>query len=268
METRQTEIPAQIARLVVVSDLHAFIEPLEALDRILDAQPEPTQVIVAGDILYGGANPLETLDWVRRRAGGLAVTGNHDDFGDDGARRPRPEPQPIFTEAGALQRMDAAQRAYFLDLPRMLDLRWRGQRLRILHGHKLMDWKTTPARVVAQCADPAFALTVVGHTHFPFVRAHKDVLVANAGTTCLPIFGWMRPDGLIVSQDDDPLFVSRTGVYSSYLAITVQDGALHVTVEPFDFDRNRALERLHAAGDTRTATRSIWMKSGVYCFEV
>jgi diadenosine tetraphosphatase ApaH/serine/threonine PP2A family protein phosphatase len=61
-------------RLLIVSDIHANIDALEA---ILDAAPGYDEIIDLGDVVgYGGA-PNETLDRVRTFAG-LHVRGNHD----------------------------------------------------------------------------------------------------------------------------------------------------------------------------------------------
>ena len=69
VQTRRIEVSKDVDCLAVVSDLHSFIEPLEALDVELAARPGSTQVVVAGDIISGGANPVEVVAWVRANAG-------------------------------------------------------------------------------------------------------------------------------------------------------------------------------------------------------
>lgn len=61
-------------RLLVISDIHANLEALEAC---LDAAPEYDQVYNLGDIVGYGANPNETTAR-SRELGSIFVRGNHD----------------------------------------------------------------------------------------------------------------------------------------------------------------------------------------------
>ena len=54
METKRVEVNGDVDSLLVMSDLHSFIEPLEILDGIIASWPGSVQVVVAGDILSGG----------------------------------------------------------------------------------------------------------------------------------------------------------------------------------------------------------------------
>jgi diadenosine tetraphosphatase ApaH/serine/threonine PP2A family protein phosphatase len=61
-------------RLLILSDIHANLEALEAC---LDAAPEYDQVYNLGDIVGYGANPNEVTDR-SRELGAIFVRGNHD----------------------------------------------------------------------------------------------------------------------------------------------------------------------------------------------
>jgi len=61
-------------RLLVVSDIHANLEALEAC---LDAAPEYDQIYNLGDIVGYGANPNEVTAH-SRELGSIFVRGNHD----------------------------------------------------------------------------------------------------------------------------------------------------------------------------------------------
>jgi predicted phosphodiesterase len=61
-------------RLLVISDIHANLEALEAC---LDAAPEYDQVYNLGDIVGYGANPNEVTER-SRKLGSIFVRGNHD----------------------------------------------------------------------------------------------------------------------------------------------------------------------------------------------
>ena len=65
-EVASVVVSDEIDRLVVVSDLHAYREPLEVLDQHFQAQPIVSQVLVNGDILEGGLDAIETVAWVRK----------------------------------------------------------------------------------------------------------------------------------------------------------------------------------------------------------
>ncbi len=58
-------------RIVIVSDLHANLEALAALDPAYD------KLWVLGDLVNYGPDPVQVLDFVRRHAA-LVVRGNHD----------------------------------------------------------------------------------------------------------------------------------------------------------------------------------------------
>jgi diadenosine tetraphosphatase ApaH/serine/threonine PP2A family protein phosphatase len=64
----------QNLRLLVISDIHANLEALEAC---LDAAPEYDQVYNLGDIVGYGANPNEVTER-SRELGSIFVRGNHD----------------------------------------------------------------------------------------------------------------------------------------------------------------------------------------------
>lgn len=83
LKTKMYALGDDSERLIAVSDLHALIRPLDAIDGILDGLKEKFQVIAAGDYLVNGLQLRETLDWVRRRCGKLAIHGNHDRGGID-----------------------------------------------------------------------------------------------------------------------------------------------------------------------------------------
>ena len=52
--TAEVDVDPAIQRLVIVSDLHGYKEPLDALDQWLDQLTEPCLVFVNGDIFEGG----------------------------------------------------------------------------------------------------------------------------------------------------------------------------------------------------------------------
>ncbi len=118
MQTRRIEVEADVDSLLVISDLHSFIEPLHALDVELASRSGSHQVVVAGDIISGGANPAEVVQWVRTNAGEFAALGNHDEtalLGGEGEH-------PPYSEAGGFLRLNREQAEYYQSLPNVLEL--------------------------------------------------------------------------------------------------------------------------------------------------
>ena len=250
-----------IERLVVAGDLHAFIEPLHEVDRIIGESPERTQVIVAGDILLGGANPTETLEWVRVRADKFAVPGNVecallDNPGNKTLQR-------------TFSQLNARQIEYLRGLPHVLHLSWHGMRIQVLHGHRTrsgesVPWQSRPSELLDRFADLAVNLTVVGHTHYPFVSEKDGACVANCGSTSQLILGRQEKDGTVVAQGDEPVFTPVSEIYSTFLSIAAENGQPRATVERFDYDRRAAIRRLRETGEANVEAREAWLMTGVH----
>lgn len=266
MQSKRIELKSHVDSLLVMSDLHSFIEPLQVLDGKLASCPRSVQVIVAGDILSGGANPIETVEWVRRHAGEFAVLGNH----DEASLREEEGDHPPYTEAGAHQRLDQQQIEYMQALPCILELTWKGTLIRVMHGHRTssgesVSWMAKPSEMLTRFADPAVAITVVGHTHYPFVAEQDGCRVANCGSTSGLLLGLQHQDGSISPWGDDAAFKAPSEIYSTFLSIIFERGELQTTIEHFDYDRAKAIRRLREEGDPNVENRKLWLETGVVC---
>jgi len=102
------QVEDDVERLLMVSDLHGFVEPLKVLDGIFAACPNKQQVVAVGDYLVNGGRPAETVEWVWQHAGEFAVTGNH----DQAALRGAEGEHPPYTEPGAFLCFSGEQRDY------------------------------------------------------------------------------------------------------------------------------------------------------------
>ncbi|MBI3986921.1 MAG: metallophosphoesterase family protein [Lentisphaerae bacterium] len=267
MSVQTITLDDRIERLIVVSDPHSFIEPLWAVERCLAASQAPFQVASTGDFLYGGLNPVEVVDWMRRHAGAFAVTGNHD---EERPEHPGLE-SPPYTVAGALARLDVGQREYLRSLPPWVDILWRGRRIRLQHGHRTpagreIHWTSRPSQLWNFLADAGVDLVVMGHTHFPFAENRNGRWLANAGSVSQLILGWKQADGRIVPQSDEPHFTSTSGIYNTYLSVTAPDGTLSPVVERFDYDRKAVIRRLHEAAFPHMDLKQLWIETGLFCF--
>ncbi|WP_457641392.1 metallophosphoesterase family protein [Persephonella sp.] len=65
-------------RIAYISDLHGNIHAVEALERDLKNE-KVDEIRCLGDILNFGANPKETLDWVKENCS-IVLRGEHDTF--------------------------------------------------------------------------------------------------------------------------------------------------------------------------------------------
>ena len=65
--------------LLIVSDIHGFVRPLEVFDALHAAMGGRSQIVFNGDMCTAGLWPAEAMQWTQRNAGELAVLGNHDE---------------------------------------------------------------------------------------------------------------------------------------------------------------------------------------------
>lgn len=254
--TAQVEVSAATDRLVIVSDLHGYREPLEAIDRWLTQLSESHLVFVNGDIFEGGIDGRYAVEWTMRRATGRTTRGNHDSaiFRYLDADPSPGKRAPDDTELAAYREMTPDQLEFVKSLPDILDVHWRGHSLRLMHGHfnlrtpETTNWRLRPAELSKLFADPAVDLTVIGHTHYPFIYQGAAGALANPGTVAVPLFRYRDPSGLEIDRRVDDPDLSVNDSRPSFLTVTQADGRLQPRIERFDYDREGLLRR-HAARD-------------------
>ncbi len=254
--TAAVDVDPAVRRLVIVSDLHGYREPLEALDQRLTRFTEPSLVFVNGDIFEGGIDGLYALEWTMRRAADRTTRGNHDsaifeflDAGPSSSERALDD-----TELGAYREMTPEQHEFVKSLPDILDVRWRGYSLRLMHGHFNLrtpartNWRLPPTELSELFADREVDLTVIGHTHHPFVSQGAAGAVANPGSVAVPLFRYRDHSGREIDRRADDPNLSVDDSRPSFLTVTEADGRLQPRLERFDYDRQGLLHR-HAARD-------------------
>lgn len=173
-------------RLLVLSDIHANID---ALDAVLGAAPADTwdRVVVLGDLVGYGAEPNEVVDRVRALDPIAIIRGNHDKAAcglDDGSSF-----HQIARSAAAWtgETLTAGNRAYLRALPPgplLVD-----PDIEICHGapfdedHYIFD-SDDAVKALAVTARP---LCLFGHTHQPVVFAQRgdrlEAVVPEGGET-------------------------------------------------------------------------------------
>ena len=246
MEAQTAHVDDSVDRLVIVSDLHAYREPLAAFEECLAALPGRSQVCVDGDLFEGGIDPAETVSWVRKHAEGFAARGNHD-AGVLGERLDGDFPPD--TERGAYAKLNADQIRFLRELPDALLIQWRGRSIRMMHGHRTPSgqpghWLWVPDESMKAFGDASVDLTVVAHTHFPFIMRLSGGLLANTGSLSVPIVEVRMADGSVHYQSGDERSPANGDFRSSFLSVTEAAGGLEVEIVRFDYDREAALRRL------------------------
>ena len=252
--TARVDVSAATERLVIVSDLHAYREPLEAIDQWLARMTDPYLVFVNGDIFEGGIDGRFAVAWTMRHATGRTTRGNHDSaiFEYLNAEPPPDRAAPDDTELRAYREMTPDQLEFVKSLPDVLDVHWRGHSLRLMHGHfnlrtpERTNWRLRPAELSELFADPAVDLTVIGHTHYPFISQSAAGAAANPGTVAAPLFRYRDPSGREIDRRADDPDLSTDDNRPSFLTVTEANGQLQPRIERFDYDRERLLRR-HAA---------------------
>lgn len=187
--------------VAVLSDIHANLEALEAaLD---DARRRgAVAVLVAGDLVGDGPDPAEVVDLLRRSSFPV-VRGNVDDKVVETARLSKAE-QAALSEKRRKADVVRTVRAlgpgaleWIGALPETLTLRFAGRHLLLVHGSPLgiTDYvfpSLTPAALEAKLGPGRPDVLACGHSHIPFARRIRGVLVVNAGSVGRPIDGDAR----------------------------------------------------------------------------
>src|SRR5687768_8220689 len=229
LRTHTHQLDDAIDRLIVVSDIHAHLQPAVALDEMRQRIGERHQIVFNGDLCFGGVRPAEVVQWVRAVAGPLATLGNHDEAM---LTKTEADAAPPYTEAGAYQRLSGDERRYCRELPHRLILEWRTKRIVLMHGHVTPDgkpasWQATPEEQASLFDDESADLCLMGHTHYPYTlrRGHRQF--ANSGSMAAIILATVdgvafrpqsgrptlepdadcRPSCLLVTHDPNDLVV-------------------------------------------------------------
>ena len=258
-----------IDRLLIVSDIHGYVRPLEVFDALHAAMGGRSQIVFNGDMCTAGLWPAEAMQWTRRNAGELAVLGNHDEEILQGAPIEGAEGGHLhFTEAGAYQPFSDEARDYFRRLPDRLVLSWRSKRIVLMHGHinadgKAVSWRASPEEQSAHFVESDADLCVMSHTHYAYVRQHGGTICANSGSMSLPFIGVQDEQGLHlhsgkaeISPDDD--------FRCSFLVVTAPDGELQVEIVRLDYDRQAELQDHHQTSSPIASRVTQMLLEGIF----
>ncbi|HCN07100.1 MAG TPA: hypothetical protein DIT01_04140 [Lentisphaeria bacterium] len=271
IESTAIDLDASIQRLIIVSDLHAYREPLEAVDLYLGELTDQYRVFVNGDLFEGGVDAAATVEWVRRHATGRTTRGNHDSrvfaYRSNQVDQDPPSQWAPDGELGSYETLGSDQVQFVADLPDQLMVRWRDKKICVLHGHQnakdtnYTSWRSTVDQLMDTFHDTGVDLTVISHTHYPFVRERDGSWLANCGSVSVPICRFRTADGAIENRCAEDDSVSSDDAQCSFLNITESGGALDVQIVRFDYDRRGMLDRYsrHDGLSMSPALRERWI---------
>lgn len=168
-------------RILIVSDLHANLEALQALPGDFD------RLWVLGDLVNYGPDPSAAIRWVRER-GGLVVRGNHDHaiaYQEDPRCSARFRRMAEETGRHTRSVLDDEEIAFLRGLPLKAECEVAGVRCLLCHAapsDPLYEYR--PPDSEAWSTDPADYTGVVwtGHTHLPFERNCGTRTIVNPGS--------------------------------------------------------------------------------------
>lgn len=218
-------------KIAVLSDVHGYFAALEAVVDDIERW-RPDVVVVNGDVVNRGPRPCDAWHFVnqRREADGWLVTrGNHEDYVTEWLK-----PDDVRQENHVMSRWTFGQlgretTAVLATLPKIETIHHpQGGEVRAVHASmkhtRYGIWHHSPDEEVRQQIDPAPAVFLTGHIHYPFVRQLDQTLIVNSGSA-----------GTLCDQGD---------LRASYAQVVWHKGAWQAEIQRVPFDRERA-DRAH-----------------------
>jgi len=176
-------------RVLIISDLHANLEALNALPSDFD------QLWVLGDLVSYGPNPAEVIEFVRENAA-MAVRGNHDQsvgFDEDPRCSARFRTMAEETRRYTRSVLSEEHRKYLRNLPLKATMAVEGTYFLMCHAvpsDPLFEYRRADSPLwLADDVGTAINIELVGHTHVPFSRRLETRLVVNPGSVGQPKHG-------------------------------------------------------------------------------
>ncbi len=222
-------------KVALIGDVHANLPALEAVLDDVRARGM-RRIWNAGDSTGYGALPDDCLRLLRD-VEAESILGNYDrkvlQFPEKRKKwREKKTPEKFLAFRWAYENLSNEGREWLRSLPDEIRLEAEGFRILITHGSpESEDEHLRPATLESRLAELAVIadadVVICGHSHEPFHRCVGGVHFINPGSVG-------RPEG------GDP----RTG----YATLTLSRGKLTVTHHRLDYDVDRAVEAIRAAG--------------------
>jgi predicted phosphodiesterase len=187
-------------KIAVLADIHGNLPALERVAAHI-ASWGADQVIVGGDVVNRGPQPLTCLQFVEERqqlSGWQVVRGNHEDYVlvHDGPDAPKSGPEfEIYRNSYWTYQQLAGKVASLKAMPFQVSFPGPDDKeVRVVHasmrGNRIGIYPNTPDAMLGQLIAPPPAVICVGHTHRPLVRQLDGTLVVNVGSAGMSTCGW------------------------------------------------------------------------------
>jgi predicted phosphodiesterase len=198
-------------RYLIITDIHANIDALEAIDESYD------RVLVLGDLVDYGAAPEQVAQWVKMNSY-IAVSGNHDyamATGEDCRSSPVSHALSVATREYFKPKLSPDVLTYLGGLPDQASVISEGTKFFLVHAtprDPLYEYlygdadETIWRSAVGQLSESESWL-FLGHTHRPFVRRVGRLTVVNPGSLGMPVDGNTR--GCYAIWDDGEISLKR-----------------------------------------------------------
>lgn len=183
-------------RYLILTDIHANIDALEAIDESYDS------LLVLGDLVDYGAAPEQIVQWIMKNAF-AAVSGNHDyamATGADCRSSPVSYALSIATRTFFRPQLSDEVLRYLRDLPERQAINAKGAKFHLVHAtprdprYEYLNGDADEAiwqAAVGKLSESESWL-FLGHTHRPFVRQIGRLTVINPGSLGMPVDGDSR----------------------------------------------------------------------------
>lgn len=180
-------------RIAVISDVHGNLPALQAvLDDI-----RADEILCAGDLVGYNPYPSEVIEVIRTNEI-PCVMGNHDEAvvtGETSWFNPFASYAIFWTRR--ILRSDEIR--FLSELPFSI----KREDLAVFHGspwsNKEYIYEWSPLEEIAESVEER--ITVLGHTHVPFIREIGSKIIANAGSVGQPRDGDPRACYLVISEE-------------------------------------------------------------------
>jgi phosphoesterase, MJ0936 family len=181
-------------RILLISDIHGN---KEALDSVLDVPHD--RVICLGDLADYGPSPSECIDLIMQH-GIETVLGNHDAAVGSGIECGcgyKYKHLSVATRDYTREVITEEQMAFLRQLSFSIEKEIDGLKLYFTHGSPRSNYEymrsDTPESEIGEMVSGIDAdVLFIGHSHHPFIRKFKNMLIINPGSAGQPRDGDWR----------------------------------------------------------------------------
>ncbi len=224
-------------RFVVLSDIHANLTALRAVNRHIEANYRPEAFILLGDAIDYGMRPNEVIDELRRLAAPVAVNlmGNHEKalleldmthFSTERGKQFLQYTSSVLTESSLRYIKDEMS-------GEAVSVTWEGKKMLFIHGDRHdCFWGKLGADKAADEYYGNYDYVLSGHTHLPhYIEQFYAVDCPRLRNKKKTIF--INPGSVGQPRNQNPC--------AQYAYFDLSTGTVHHNAVPYDVEEECAL---------------------------